>query len=182
MAAILEAPGFQSDTANDPGSDAPPAEIFFAPSDHDAIDHLIADYQRTKTAVLGIADFMRGDDMTRAAGFYFEANRRMFDRYVPGPAKVFDPEYGVKALNAHYWQRALEQTDLFDVMPERRRQEWQDQIHKMDTPAFDEAAVRDNIEHLLNQRMQFLAERLTAFSATCPAPMSPTDRKAFQGA
>lgn len=84
----------------------------------------------------------------------------MFDRYVPGPAKVFDPEYGVKALNAHYWQRALEQTDLFDVMPERRRQEWQDQIHKMDTPAFDEAAVRDNIEHLLNQRMQFLAEKV----------------------
>lgn len=159
MAAIHEAPDFESDTRNDRECDTPPAEIFSAPSDRYAIDHLITDYQRMKTAVLGIADFMRSDDMTRAAGFYFEANRRMFERYVPEPAKVFDPEYGLKALNAHYWQRALEQTDLFDVMPDQRRQEWEEQIHRMDTPAFEERTVRDNIDYLLNQRMQFLAEK-----------------------
>src|SRR5699024_8356981 len=85
---------------------------------------------------------------------------RLFDRYVPKPDDVFKREVGFKALDAHYWNRLLSQTDLMDVMPEARRDQWNEQIRSLDCPAFDEDTVRDNIQRLLNQRMQFLAEKV----------------------
>jgi hypothetical protein len=51
-------------------------------------------------------------------------------------------------------------TDVYDCMPQKRRDEWNKQIQEMKCVEFTEEAVRPTIESLLSLRSQFLAERV----------------------
>lgn len=66
----------------------------------------------------------------------------------------------VAALNSHFWNRAIRLTDCLDVMSQKRRDEWYEQIRDNKCPPFDEQTVRDTILTLLNDRSKHLAERV----------------------
>lgn len=133
-------------------------EEFFAPANFDAIDTLIGEYKRELSNIDRVADFMVSGDMQAAVRYFFDGNRQKFDRYAPDPSDVFARDIAVPALNAYYWQRALQLTDVRDFMPDACRQEWDDSIREMKTPDFEEETVRATLGALLNQRMDFLAE------------------------
>ena len=131
---------------------------FFAPANDDAVDVLIEQYESGLANMQHVASFMSGPEMQRAAHFFLEAQRDRFQRQVPEAAKLFNMEKAKKALDAHYWQRALELTDVLDYMPNAKRRDWHDQIQRCDCPAFEEHTVRDNLRMMLAQRLDYLSE------------------------
>lgn len=139
------------------GADEPE---FFAPTSTGALDALLAEYRQTRSHVETVAEFMGGPDMLAAAGFFFIASREQFGRAVPNVDRVFEPDEAIKALDAHYWDRALDLTDVRDYMPAARRKEWHEQIETRSTPAFTERTVKATMASLLAQRLQFLAEQV----------------------
>lgn len=133
-------------------------EEFFAPANFDAIDTLLGAYKNELANIDRVAEFMVSGDMQAAVRYFFDGNKRQFDRYAPDPADVFAKKVAVPALNAYYWRRALQLTDVRDFMPDKRRQEWDASIQEMKTPDFEEETVRATLGSLLSQRMDFLAE------------------------
>lgn len=73
---------------------------------------------------------------------------------------LFDSKGAIKALDATYWSRAMQLTDVYDAMPQDRRDEWNDNIKKLTTPSFTSEVVLPTLQNLLNSRLKFLAERV----------------------
>jgi hypothetical protein len=90
--------------------------------------------------------------------------------------QLFQEDGAVAALNAAYWQKALDLTDVYEAMPQERRNQWNAQIRhpagcrksgsRSDEweipplPAFEEDTVRATLQGLLVSRAKFLAERV----------------------
>ena len=160
---------------------------FFAPVQSDLIDGLIGQYQEERRRVEEVAAFMASPAVGAVMEYFFEGNAEN-DR---GRGRIslkrtsehlFDASGAIGALNAAYWSKALRMTDVLDVMPQKRRDEWYKQMqnpqgiraqrrHSWEAqpqgeweveplPDFEESTVRDTLALLLNTRAQFLAERV----------------------
>lgn len=134
-----------------------PAE-FFAPTSSDAIDALLGKYAYARKHIEAVGEFMNGPDMLAAASYFFDAQRDRFGRFVSSPGDIFETAPALAALDATYWQQALNLTDVMDYMPAAKRQAWFDQIKAHETPPFEEQTVRATLSSLLSQRMDFLSE------------------------
>jgi hypothetical protein len=75
-------------------------------------------------------------------------------------SRLFELPKAIKALDADFWSRSLALTDVYDAMPQARRDEWNKSIREFNTPEFTEDNVRATVEALLSSRSQFLAERV----------------------
>ncbi|WP_257291415.1 DUF4942 domain-containing protein [Endozoicomonas sp. ONNA1] len=74
--------------------------------------------------------------------------------------ELFDLEGALKSLDASYWSKAMTLTDVYDVMPEKRRDEWNDKIRNHDTEPFTANIVIPTLQEFLQSRLKFLAERV----------------------
>jgi len=63
-------------------------------------------------------------------------------------------------MNSSYWQKAMIITDVYKVMPQKRRDEWDKSIRENKTPDFTEDFVRSTIYDLFANRDMFYAERV----------------------
>lgn len=133
---------------------------FFAPANTSLLDILLGQYRQTRGHIEAVAAFMEGKDMSAAAGFFLAACEERFTHRTPSAADLFNAEEAVKALDAHYWARALDLTDVREYMPAARRWEWAECIRAHKTPEFAEATVKATLESLLAKRLDFLAERV----------------------
>lgn len=133
---------------------------FFAPADTSLLDALLGEYRQAREHIGTVAAFMGSSEMQRAAEFFFAACEDRFARFVPSISKIFDAAAATRALDARYWDRALDLTDVRDHMPAARRREWHERIKAMDTPEFTEENARATLESLLAQRANYLAERV----------------------
>lgn len=112
----------------------------------DLIDNIMAHHAAESQSIANVADVLETHThVTR----YFGVDTRVFNR-----------ERAIKQLAADYWDKALKLTDVLDVMPEKRRYEWAEQIKNLETPPFEEDAVRSTLVSLLNSRSKFFAERV----------------------
>lgn len=142
---------------------------FFAPVQSDIIDTLIGQYQRDHTQLAEISEFMQSH--AGMMGYFVDGN---IDKagYVAFE-RLFKLEPAIKALDAAYWTRALSMTDVLDHMPQKRRDEWHNQLRAWkepryregenpanDLPKFEESIVRQTLESMLAMRTQFLSERV----------------------
>ena len=149
---------------------------FFAPSTTGALDLLLAQYAAMRGKIERVADVMASTDLDGALhyfGQYAESqDTRMSSSTVE---RMFDRAGAIAYLNAGYWSKAMQMTDVLDVMPQKRRDEWHEQIRyplgkkrdRWDTnwlvepiPEFDAENVRSTISGLLAQRETFFAERV----------------------
>ncbi|VXC86852.1 DNA restriction methylase [Enterobacterales bacterium 8AC] len=155
---------------------------FFAPASTDLIDSLIGQYKQLRSDV----EMMAGLINTHQASVYhfLEGNQRQ-DRHVRSVSELFKLEGAIASLNATFWQKALNMTDVYEYMPNNRREEWNEQIRNPQgvkakrtgqfdpessaqrkewsvepLPDFEEEAVRPTIMALLNARQQFFSERV----------------------
>ena len=134
---------------------------FFAPAPSDLVDNLMGRYQLERQKIESIAAILDDNDSQLAVGHFMSGNRRE-ERYssLPAVSELFARDGAIAHLNATYWQKALLLTDVLDVMPAKRREEWNDSILKMNTPEFEEDSVRATIMDMLNSRTRFFGERV----------------------
>lgn len=133
-------------------------EQFFAPAPRDAVGGLIEQYSDLRARVENVAAIMT--DARRVAVHYFQTGNARDDYRMPSPEELFRLEGGIAALNADFWRRALDLTDIYECMPQARRDEWDKRIREMQTPDFTEDNIRATIGDLLAARPKFLAERV----------------------
>lgn len=74
--------------------------------------------------------------------------------------RLFTLEPAIAALDASYWQRALDLTDVLESMPRSRRDAWHTAIDQCETPPFSEENVLVTLQDLLANRSRFFAERV----------------------
>ena len=131
---------------------------FFAPVAYTAIDSLLGQYSTKREQIEALAAMMDKDRLG-IVRYFHDGNKDRQDR-MPDPDVLFRLDGALAALNADFWQRALNMTDVYDCMPVKRRQEWDESIRNMTTPEFTEENVTATFETLLAARSRFLAERV----------------------
>jgi hypothetical protein len=134
------------------------AREFFAPVSSDVIDGLLGQYQQKRAHIDVVSGIVAGD-MGGVISYFIEGNK---DRasHMPSPERLFEPAGAIAALNSTYWSKAMSLTDVYDCMPQARRDEWSKSIREHQTPEFTEEAVRPTISGLLADRAKFFAERV----------------------
>lgn len=73
---------------------------------------------------------------------------------------IFNLESAVAALDAQCWARAMKLTDVLDLMPAAKRNEWNSNIYAHKVPAFEKDMVYDTVKDLLLGREKFFAEKV----------------------
>ncbi|MFW9085625.1 DUF4942 domain-containing protein [Pseudomonas sp. P2758] len=149
---------------------------FFAPMSSDLVDGLLGQYGAARKNIEGMAAAV-SDPQHASVLHYFISGNVEEQRYsIPSTVEtLFNLEGAVGQLNGDFWNRALRLTDVFDYMPQKRREEWHDQIknplgrkknkHSQEAelpalPDFEESTVRGTLSGLLSSRHKFLAERV----------------------
>lgn len=155
-----------------------PEQEFFAPVSTDLLATLVADYNAKRAGIEALADIMAAPDTHALLHYFLEGNSNQ-DRgrwtMELTAAQLFDRRGAIGALNSAFWSKALSFTDVLDTMPQKRRDEWHQQLknplgQKRDKyatdwiihplPDFADDTVRDTIGGLLAMRAQFMAERV----------------------
>lgn len=149
---------------------------FFAPADTDMVDSLIGQYQATRRKVEALAEAVSADEISGVLHYFIEGN--VSDHRYTMPSTVgalFRVEGAIAHLNADFWDRALRLTDVLDCMPQKRRDEWFEQIRCPEgrkanrhtgeqdlppLPEFEEQTVRSTLGSLMAARSKFFAERV----------------------
>ncbi|MDE9567282.1 restriction endonuclease subunit M, partial [Xenorhabdus bovienii] len=49
-------------------------------------------------------------------------------------SKVFARDGAIASLNAAFWQKTIDMTDVYEYMPNKRCSEWSESIREMKTP------------------------------------------------
>lgn len=104
---------------------------FFAPVAHDVIDGLLGAYQQSRARIEVLAEYVRGPEAASVIHYFMQGNsssERSGRSMELSAAQLFDVDGAVGALNAAYWSKALQLTDVLDIMPQARRTEWHEQM------------------------------------------------------
>jgi hypothetical protein len=136
------------------------AEQFFAPASADLVDGLIGSYRAMRSRIEQVAEMMHGET-AGAVGYFIEA-AKVDDRHACflSVERLFNRDAAIAALDASYWSRAINMTDVLDAMPQARRSEWHEAIRSHKAPPFEEETVRATLQDLLMSRQRFFAERV----------------------
>lgn len=151
---------------------------FFAPTPTDLIDGLLAEYRARRLQIDELAAVV-GGSLGNVMHYFLEGNAgdesTHRSLYV---ARLFEVEGAVHALDGAYWSRLLALTDVYEFMPQERKNAWNKQIkhpagirnrqryedrmkwESEPLPAFEESTVRATIQGLLAARGSFLAEKV----------------------
>lgn len=137
-----------------------PGAEFFAPVSTDAISGMVAQYNAVRARIENISSLVTGE-MAAAMSYFLGGNTDANSRYAaPSVERLFQAKGAIAALNAAYWSKALALTDVLDLMPQKRRDEWSKSIIEQNTPDFTEDTVRNTLADLINMRAKFFAERV----------------------
>ncbi len=150
-----------------------PDQAFYAPVSSDAIDRLLGEYRDRRTRITQLGDLMAGS-LGGVIHYFIEGNageeRSYRSLYLD---RLFNLDGAVKALDAAYWSKTLALTDVFDLMPQKRKDAWSKQLTawkdrgyepgkkpEEDLPPYTEEIVRPTLAGLLTARSQFFAEQV----------------------
>lgn len=136
-------------------------EPFYAPVSRDLLGSLLDQYRALRVRIEDVAR-MVDSESGAAIPYFLQGNSDALNgsRYTPAVKDVFKLEGAVGALNSDFWRRTLALTDVYECMPQARRDEWDEMIRTFQAPDFTEDAVVPTIEDLLLSREKFLAERV----------------------
>lgn len=151
------------------------ASHFFTPMPADLVDGLIGQYNATRAGITDLAQAVRAEQCRGVLHYFVEGNVSDQRHTLPKAVdQMFRVEGAIAQLNADFWNRALRLTDVLDYMPQKRRDQWFEQIRNPEgrkankhtseaelppLPEFEEATVRATLGGLLASRAQFFAER-----------------------
>lgn len=137
---------------------------FFAPTQSSALDLLLSGYQADKTKAEGFLSALT--DEYRGILHHFERSGRTS---IP----KLDIDTAVISLNAYYWSRAFDLTDIAKILPTDRKNKWDKQLTawrneyyqrgknpEEDLPDFEEETVKATFRDLFAMRETYFAERV----------------------
>ena len=151
---------------------------FFTPVAFDVIDRLLGQYQGELEKIKKIAEVCTSIEYRGAMGYFMAASAASERTVCLNVDAVFNVEKAVFCLDARYWGEALALTDVYDCMPQARRDVWNAQLRgekylgggqhrfqnekdKLDAlPHFTEDTVRGTLTDLLRMRAVFFSERI----------------------
>lgn len=128
-----------------------------AVSIHNPLDALFGQHKLDREGIERIASIV---DEANQMHYFFAGAQVSNTSFHASVGDVFKLEPALKALDAEYWQKAMMLTDVLEYMPADKRNDWHDQISKHKTPAFEKDSVKQTLIQLLNNRAQFMAERV----------------------
>lgn len=125
---------------------------------HTPLEALFSEYRKDRDSVERIASFVSQE--AGAMTHFFQA--AMVDKRTGSLSarSLFDKKPAIKAMDAHFWSRAIALTDVLDVMDAKSRNEWTEMIQKHVTPSFEEDSVRATLQSLLMRRQEFFVDRV----------------------
>lgn len=131
-------------------------ETFFKSVESSVIEQLLWAHSADRKRIERLHSLAEEKGMKEAISYFLRADGNPF-----GSTQKFGAiEKAFKILDADYWQRALNATDVQDHMPQVRRTEWNYSIMNLDVPAFDLETVVSTLRELLLERDKFFAERV----------------------
>jgi hypothetical protein len=142
----------------------------FEPVRVETLASLLAEYQARRDEVAQIAGFFDGPLVTTMP--YFIRGNLEPERYSTAQQmaeRLFSLKGAVAALDAEFWDRAMDLTDVRDAMPQKRRDEWAKDINEHTTQPFTPDTVLLTLQGLLAMRKKFFGERVAGvFEALSP--------------
>ena len=115
---------------------------------------LFVDYAEKLEGIRKISDFVRGKD--ELINYFFSGSE--VSSYMA--EKLFEFAPAKAALDAEFWSKAINMTDVLECMSADKRNEWSKMIRDQKTPDFTKENVFTTISNLLGSRGSFLAEKV----------------------
>ena len=117
---------------------------------YDMIDQLLGQFRQRESDI----------DATKA--FFDSANKMgVMNYFIDGARLVYGSDYrpfiptdsdtAKACLRIEFWNRLLNETQIFEVMPSAKRIQARAQFSGLECPPFDETTVRPTMENLLQQ-------------------------------
>lgn len=150
-------------------------EEFFAPAPFDLFNTLMSQYSAARKRLENMAAAVSADACAGVLHYFVDGNVKEQRYTLPRTIEeLFGLAPAIAQLDADFWGRALRLTDVLDCMPQKRRDDWFNQIQNPmgkkgrntgeadiePIPAFTEETVRATLETLLTMRTQFFSERV----------------------
>ena len=132
---------------------------FFAPMAGDLLDQLLGEHNGMRRRIEALGQAVNEEQYAGALHYFIEGNQSSRERWF-NIDKLFNVPGAMAKLNAASWSKALQLTDVLDCMPQKRRDEWFEQIRECKAPDFEEGMVRDTLLSLMASRATFFAERV----------------------
>lgn len=122
---------------------------------------MLDDYQEELAEIDRIAALAENDGLEVITHFLRgNLKNRTGIRYID-PRSFLAREGAVAHLNASYWDKAIRALpDIYQCLPQPRKDDWHNQIHDMTTPDFTEDNAMATFSVLFDKRGQFFAERI----------------------
>lgn len=132
---------------------------FFAPMASDLVDSLVGEHNGLRRRIEALGQAVGQECYAGALHYFIEGNQSARERWY-NIEKLFSVDGAIAKLNATSWNKALQLTDVLDCMPQKRRDEWFNQIQECKAPEFEESTVRATLGDLMASRARFFAERV----------------------
>lgn len=117
---------------------------------------MVMRYEYEKKKIIDFVSVMNNESYSRAISYLLRDSESKARRTIG----FSTAERAIKHLDADYWNETLLATDILDAMPQKRRDEWYESIHKLTTPPFESETVINTLKELLLSRDGFLAEKV----------------------
>ena len=122
---------------------------FFAPTSTDMVQGLVAEYRRDRQRIAEVVKFAESDTLKGVWHYFASGNadeNRGRTSLTNSVEQAFREAGAVGVLNATYWNRALELTDVYDAMPQARRSQWHEQMRNPEGVQKDYSEIRRDRE------------------------------------
>ncbi len=134
--------------------------LFHAPIPHSRIETLFGEYQQARERIESLHAVIQGE-LGGAVSWFLSGAQRQGNYQIPsGVIRLFDIDKAMGALNAAYWRKVMDLTDVYQCMPQARRDEWDQAIVQHSTPHFERDTVEATLRQLLLTRGRFFAEKV----------------------
>ncbi|MDT4823597.1 hypothetical protein FQZ97_568280 [compost metagenome] len=171
---------------------------FFAPVPFDSLTLLVNQFEQTKARIVEVHEVVTQERVAGVMGYFFSGNgsdkygHSAMLRHTSSVDQVFRLEGALNELTATYWSRAINETNLLDIMPQKRRTAWHEMLNawrehnyqpgknpELDMQPFTLDTLRATIEALMARRPEFLAERVDGIFSALSRHHSTNRREGF---
>mgnify|MGYP005988825145 CR=1 FL=1 len=133
---------------------------FFAPVDTSKIEILFSQYTHQRNKIESMHRLISGEDNAHTLEYFTKSRWDSYHSKTFDPREVFNLDCAIAYLNSTFWRMALALTDVYDHMPSKDRDEWDNMIREHKTMEFSEDLVIDTLQALLNSRDIYLSRRV----------------------
>lgn len=125
----------------------------------DMIDQLIGQFKQREQAILDAKAYIKNALACGVMKYFIDGAEMVYGKEFKYSLPT-DENAAIASLRVEYWNRLLNEAEIFDVMPAAKRKKARQQFQGLECPPFDESTVRPTMEDLLLQRKKFFAERV----------------------